>query len=81
MTDRNAPKYAVGAFLYGWYLRQQSQLSADSMQMGNSNEPPIKDNLPWAMNMPSNWHHPKERVDLANGYPDILNWAKSKGKK
>ncbi|MFY2510192.1 LruC domain-containing protein [Vibrio pectenicida] len=40
-----------------------------------------KDNLPWAMNMPSNWHHPKERVDLANGYPDILNWAKSKGKK
>ncbi|WP_425469859.1 DUF4842 domain-containing protein [Vibrio pectenicida] len=51
------------------------------MQMGNSNEPPIKDNLPWAMNMPSNWHHPKERVDLANGYPDILNWAKSKGKK
>ena len=39
-----------------------------------------KNNLPWAMNMPSNWHHPKERVDLANGYPDILNWAKSKGK-
>ncbi|NRA54795.1 MAG: LruC domain-containing protein [Gammaproteobacteria bacterium] len=40
-----------------------------------------KDNLPWAMQMPAAWHHTKERVDLSNGYPDILNWASSKGKK
>lgn len=39
------------------------------------------DNLPWAMQMPAQWHHPKERVDLSNSYPDILNWASSKGKK
>jgi LruC domain-containing protein len=38
-------------------------------------------NLPWAMLIPSLWHHTKERVDLSNGYPDILNWASSKGKK
>lgn len=38
-------------------------------------------NLPWAMHIPEKWHHPKERVDLSNGYPDILNWAQSKGKK
>lgn len=38
-------------------------------------------NLPWAMLIPTKWHHTKERVDLSNGYPDILNWASSKGKK
>lgn len=37
-------------------------------------------NLPWAMLVPSKWHHTKERVDLSNGYPDILQWAASKGK-
>ena len=36
--------------------------------------------LPWAMLVPSKWHHTKERVDLSNGYPDILQWASSKGK-
>ncbi|PCJ46466.1 MAG: hypothetical protein COA99_02595 [Moraxellaceae bacterium] len=40
-----------------------------------------EDNLPWAMLIPSVWHHTKERVDLSNGYPDILNWASSRGKK
>ncbi|EEX93868.1 hypothetical protein VIOR3934_14452 [Vibrio orientalis CIP 102891 = ATCC 33934] len=40
-----------------------------------------KNNLPWAMHIPEKWHHPKERVDLSNGYPDILNWAQSNGKK
>ena len=40
-----------------------------------------KDNLPWAMSIPSKWHHTKEKVDLSNGYPDILNWASNKGKK
>lgn len=39
------------------------------------------DNMPWAMLIPTPWHHTKERVDLSNGYPDILNWASSKGKK
>lgn len=39
------------------------------------------DNLPWAMIIPSLWHHTKERVDLSNGYPDILNWAATRGKK
>ncbi len=40
-----------------------------------------KDNLPWAMLIPTVWHHTKERVDLSNGYPDILSWAATKGKK
>ncbi len=40
-----------------------------------------KENLPWAMSIPSKWHHTKEHVDLSNGYPDILNWASSRGKK
>jgi len=39
-----------------------------------------QENLPWAMLVPSKWHHTKERVDLSNGYPDILQWASSKGK-
>jgi len=37
-------------------------------------------NLPWAMLVPAKWHHTKEHVDLSNGYPDILQWASSKGK-
>lgn len=40
-----------------------------------------KENLPWAMLIPTVWHHTKERVDLSNGYPDILSWAATKGKK
>jgi len=39
-----------------------------------------KGNLPWAMLIPAKWHHTKERIDLSNGYPDILEWASSKGK-
>ena len=40
-----------------------------------------KENLPWAMLIPTVWHHTKERVDLSNAYPDILSWAATKGKK
>ncbi len=37
-------------------------------------------NLPWAMIIPQIWEHPKEKVDLSHDYPEILNWASSRGK-
>ncbi|MBL1418228.1 MAG: LruC domain-containing protein [Moritella sp.] len=39
-----------------------------------------KDNLPWAMIIPQLWEHPKEKVDLSQDYPEILDWASSRGK-
>jgi len=39
-----------------------------------------KDNLPWAMIIPQIWEHPKENVDLSQDYPEILDWASSRGK-
>jgi len=39
-----------------------------------------KDNLPWAMIIPQIWEHPKEKVDLSQDYPEILDWASSRGK-
>jgi len=38
------------------------------------------DNLPWAMLIPQIWEHPKEKVDLSQDYPEILDWASSRGK-
>lgn len=60
--------------------RRQFGSIDDDSESTNDRYYQSKDNLPWAMKMPSKWHHPKERVDLSNGYPDILNWASSKGK-
>ena len=40
-----------------------------------------EENLPWAMLIPHEWDHPIESVDLSKGYPEILDWASSKGKK
>lgn len=37
-------------------------------------------NLPWAMIIPQIWEHPKENVDLSHDYPEILDWASSRGK-
>ncbi|WP_028866621.1 LruC domain-containing protein [Psychromonas hadalis] len=70
----------------GYFPSKQASKRKFGSQHDDSNQSQdryyqTKENLPWAMSIPAKWHHPKEHVDLSNGYPDILNWASSKGKK
>jgi len=32
-------------------------------------------NLPWVLDLPANWKHPKERVDISKAYPYFFSWA------
>jgi LruC domain-containing protein len=32
-------------------------------------------NLPWVLDLPENWRHPKERADISQAYPNFYNWA------
>ena len=34
-------------------------------------------NLPWVLDLPANWKHPSERIDISNAYPDFFNWAEN----
>ena len=36
-------------------------------------------NLPWALNIPYNWVHPRERVDIIEAYKGFGPWASSSG--
>lgn len=36
-------------------------------------------NLPWALNITSQWKHPYEQVDVGLAYPLIRSWAQSSG--
>ncbi len=31
-------------------------------------------NLPWVLDLPENWKHPKERIDISLAYPNFINW-------
>jgi LruC domain-containing protein len=37
------------------------------------------DNLPWAINLPVDWHHPLEWTDVTQAYPGMITWAESSG--
>jgi len=32
-------------------------------------------NLPWVLDLPANWEHPRERSDISEAYPDFYSWA------
>lgn len=36
-------------------------------------------NLPWALDIPTAWQHPLEKVEILAGYPDLAVWAQSGG--
>jgi len=36
-------------------------------------------NLPWALDIPSNWQYPSEKQDITNAYGQFKAWAESKG--
>jgi len=33
-------------------------------------------NLPWVLDLPAGWKHPKERVDISHAYPNFVKWVK-----
>jgi LruC domain-containing protein len=37
------------------------------------------DNRPWALNMPIDWHHPREWISVDRAYPNFVPWAESGG--
>jgi LruC domain-containing protein len=32
-------------------------------------------NLPWVLDLPYSWRHPRERIDISQAYPDFFGWA------
>ncbi len=32
-------------------------------------------NLPWVLDLPDDWRHPRERVDISQAYPNFFSWA------
>jgi LruC domain-containing protein len=36
-------------------------------------------NLPWALQIPTAWRHPREYIDIVWAYPDYENWVESAG--
>lgn len=36
-------------------------------------------NMPWALQMPTLWSHPKERIDLNRAYPRFMDFVESSG--
>jgi LruC domain-containing protein len=32
-------------------------------------------NLPWVLDLPDNWKHPRENVDISIAYPNFFRWA------
>lgn len=37
------------------------------------------DNLPWALNLPSNWLYPQEQISITEAYLHLADWAQSSG--
>jgi LruC domain-containing protein len=38
-----------------------------------------QDNLPWALQINSDWRHPQEYIDIIWAYPAYENWVESSG--
>lgn len=38
-----------------------------------------ENNLPWAIQIPSQWRHPREYIDVVWAYPDYETWVESSG--
>ena len=36
-------------------------------------------NLPWALQIPQQWKHPREYIDVVWAYPDYETWVESSG--
>ncbi|HCM47962.1 MAG TPA: hypothetical protein DIS98_10835 [Colwellia sp.] len=49
-------------------------IDAKSYSLGNPFTSKIG-NLPWVLDLPDNWRHPKERVDISQAYPHFYDWA------
>ncbi len=46
---------------------------------GPNNYYKTKNNLPWALNIPSQWAYPSEQSEISSAYLDFKTWAESSG--
>jgi LruC domain-containing protein len=65
------PTNKVGSFFFGMF-DDDSNPGAGRYYLGVNN-------LPWALNLPIDWHHPRERIDITQAYPLFADWAESGG--
>lgn len=65
------PTDLVGSWLIGAY-DDDSDASVGRYYLS-------KDNFPWALNLPVDWHHPKEWVPVSAAYDRFATWAESGG--
>jgi len=66
-----APTSRVGTFFFGKF-DDASEPDDDLYYLGTNG-------LPWALNLPVDWHHPLERVEITEAYPEFAAWAESGG--
>lgn len=51
----------------------------DNSSAGNNRFYKTKSNLPWALDIPSDWSHPSEKAEVSRAYPEFKPWAESAG--
>lgn len=51
----------------------------DASDPSNKSYYSTQGNLPWALDIPSNWQYPSEKQDITNAYGQFKAWAESKG--
>lgn len=51
----------------------------DASIAGGSKYYRTHNNLPWALEIPSSWNHPLEKISIEEAYPKIIDWAESDG--
>lgn len=52
---------------------------ADNTTAGSSTTYMTAGRLPWALDVPTEWLYPQEKIDLLTPYPKLIDWATSGG--
>ncbi len=65
------PTSRVGSFFFG--TRDDASNLDEGVSYLSTN------GLPWALNLPVDWHHPMEHIEITDAYPEFAAWAESGG--
>jgi LruC domain-containing protein len=52
---------------------------ADNTTVGTTSTYMDAERRPWALDIPTSWKHPEERIDVIRSYPSIVEWARTGG--
>lgn len=80
---RTAKPFDQEPYIIDWNTGHDIHLMGRESMPGSINAPgetfADPSGYPWAMLVPMNWQHPKERVDIRTAYPQFSAWATSGG--